>query len=258
VNAITKTISVLASPNVVFTPIPEICQENTPASLVQAQETTGIPGTGVFSGLGIVGNLFNPAVAGVGTHTIRYTFTGTNGCTTFKEQTVTVNPTPNANAGPDKTVLEGGNTTLQGSSTTTNVTYLWTPATYLNNTNIAQPVCTALDDITYTLQVTSDKGCKATDLVFVKVLKGPRIPNAFSPNGDGINDIWEIEFIDTYPGCIIEVFNIYGEKIFRSVGYSKPWDGKYNGKPLPIGTYYYIVEPKNGRKPITGYVGIVR
>ncbi len=258
VNAVIKTVAILGSPTVTFTPIPDICQENPAATLNQAQELTGIPGVGLFSGNGIVGNLFNPLTAGIGPHLIRYTFTATNGCTDFKEQTVFVNPTPDANAGVDRTVLEGGNTTLLGSSTTNNVTYLWTPNTWLSSTSIPQPICTALDDITYTLKVTSDKNCTATDIVFVKVLKGPRVPNAFSPNGDGINDKWEIEFLDTYAGCTVEVFNIYGQKVYTNVGYAKPWDGSFNGKQLPIGTYYYIIEPKNGRKAITGYVGIVR
>jgi gliding motility-associated-like protein len=258
VNAVTKTVTILGSPTVSFAPIPDICQENPAATLTQAQELTGIAGVGIFSGTGIVGNLFNPLTAGVGPQLIRYTFTATNGCSDFKEQTVMVNPTPDVNAGVDRTVLEGGNTTLLGSSTTNNVTYLWSPNTWLSSTTIPQPISTALDDITYTLRVTSDKNCTATDIVFVKVLKGPRVPNAFSPNGDGINDKWDIEFLDTYAGCIVEVFNIYGQKVFTSTGYTKPWDGSFNGKQLPIGTYYYIIEPKNGRSPITGYVGIVR
>jgi gliding motility-associated-like protein len=258
-NAIVKTITVLGSPTVVFNAVPEICQEAPAAVLTQAQETTGIPGVGVFTGPGIVANNFNPNNAGVGTHTIRYTFTANNGCNTFKEQTVTVNPTPNANAGPPSiTILDGGTGLLPASTSSTNVTYLWSPATWLSSSTILQPTTSAIDDITYTLTVTSAKGCKASDQIFVKVLKGPRVPNAFSPNGDGINDRWDIEYLDTYPGALIEVFNIYGQKVYSSIGYGTPWDGKFKGQTLPVGTYYYIIEPKNGRKPITGYVGIVK
>ena len=98
----------------------------------------------------------------------------------------------------------------------------------------------------------------ATDGVVVTVLKAPAIPNTFSPNGDGIHDRWEIKYLDTYPGATVEIFNRYGQPVFKSTGYGRPWDGTLNGKPLPAGTYYYIINPKNGRKQIAGFVDIIR
>ena len=115
-----------------------------------------------------------------------------------------------------------------------------------------------MNDITYTLTVTGQGNCVSSDQVFIKVLKGPEIPNIFSPNGDGIHDTWVIKYLDTYPGGTVEVFNRYGQLIFRSVNYSVPWDGTINGKQVPMGTYYYIVDPKNGRKLMSGYVDIIR
>jgi len=112
--------------------------------------------------------------------------------------------------------------------------------------------------MTYTLTVTSDQGCKKSDNVFVKVLKAPLIPNIFSPNGDGIHDRWEIAFLESYPGCTVDIYNRYGQLVFHSVGYSKPWDGTVNGKPVPLGTYYYVVNPKNGRQQYSGYVDVIR
>jgi gliding motility-associated-like protein len=108
------------------------------------------------------------------------------------------------------------------------------------------------------LKVTSDKGCSATDQVFIKVLKMPTIPNIFSPNGDGVHDTWKIDYLDTYPGSTVDIFNRYGQKVFHSDGYTTPWDGTVNGKPVPVGTYYYIVNPKNGRSQISGYVDVIR
>jgi gliding motility-associated-like protein len=84
------------------------------------------------------------------------------------------------------------------------------------------------------------------------------VPNAFSPNGDGINDTWMIQYLDTYPGCTVDVYNRYGQVIFHSTGYSRPWDGRMNGQPLPIGTYYWIIDPKNGRRQVSGSVTIIR
>ena len=57
---------------------------------------------------------------------------------------------------------------------------------------------------------------------------------------------------------MIEVYNTTGQLIFRSIGYNNPWDGTMNGKQLPVGTYYYVVDPKNGRSKIPGYVTIIR
>jgi gliding motility-associated-like protein len=115
-----------------------------------------------------------------------------------------------------------------------------------------------VEDQTYTLTVRTADGCSAADNVFVKVLKTPGVPNAFSPNGDGVHDRWEIQYLDSYPGATVEVFNRYGQKVFASRGYARPWDGTVNGKSLPVGTYYYIIDPKNGRKPIAGYVDLIR
>jgi gliding motility-associated-like protein len=116
-----------------------------------------------------------------------------------------------------------------------------------------------LDDITYQLVVTARGGCTAPpDFVFVKVLKAPKVPNTFTPNNDGINDLWLIDYLDTYPNCRVQVFTRTGQLVFESRGYKKPWNGTIGGKPLPFDTYYYIIEPENGRKPVTGYVTIVK
>ena len=170
----------------------------------------------------------------------------------------TVYPYPTVNAGPDRVVLEGGSLTLNTTATGTNLNYLWEPATYLNNSKQANPVTTPLLDILYKITVTNPGGCSASDEVFIKILKGPNIPNTFSPNGDGINDKWIIEYLDTYPNCRVKVFTRNGQLVFESRGYKTPWNGTINGKTLPIDTYYYIIEPENGRKPVTGYITIVK
>ncbi len=259
-NAITKTITVKAAPSLQFADIPAVCEEVAALQITQAAETTGIAGTGSYTGPGIsAGGLFTPRIAGPGMHTIRYNFSATTGCQDFKEQTVMVYPAPVANAGTDKVLLEGGITTLNGAATGLgNLTYLWTPNRTIDNISIPVPAVNPVDDITYTLTITLDNGCKDDDEVDVKVLKTPVVPNLFSPNGDRVNDKWEIPYLASYPGAVVEVFNRYGQIVFRSVNYTSPWDGTFKGNPLPIGTYYYIIEPKNGRKQIAGYVAIVR
>jgi gliding motility-associated-like protein len=84
------------------------------------------------------------------------------------------------------------------------------------------------------------------------------IPNTFTPNGDGINDVWDIKYLQYYPRCTVNIYNRWGQKLFSSVGYPIPWDGKYNGTYLPTGTYYYIIDTKTNDKVIAGYVAIIR
>ena len=84
------------------------------------------------------------------------------------------------------------------------------------------------------------------------------IPNTFTPNGDGINDLWDITALQAYPGCTISIYNRTGSLIYNSVNYPKPWDGTYNGQKLPVGTYYYLINLKNGKKPLAGPITIIR
>ncbi|MEO6489454.1 MAG: PKD domain-containing protein [Ferruginibacter sp.] len=169
-----------------------------------------------------------------------------------------VYPFPVVNAGADRFVLEGGVTIIQPTVTGNDLQYLWSPSLYLNNYTIKAPTCTPLQDITYTLKVTARGGCVATDDLFVKVLLAPKIPNTITPNNDGFHDHWDILYLDTYPNCKVQVFTRTGQLVFESRGYATPWNGTMNGKPLPVDTYYYIIEPESGRKPLTGYVAIIK
>ena len=148
---------------------------------------------------------------------------------------------------------------LNGTASGTPFNFYWSPGNYINAANTLQPIVYPPHDITYTLHVESSLGCgTATDDVFIKVFKKIIIPNAFSPNKDGINEVWKLEAIDAYPDAAIIVFNRYGQMVFSSRGYNKPWDGNYNGKPLPIGTYYYSIDPGFGLPKKTGWVMILR
>lgn len=84
------------------------------------------------------------------------------------------------------------------------------------------------------------------------------IPKAFSPNGDGYNDTWEIENNGLYPDMKIKIFNRWGQKLWESEnGYPHPWDGRSNGVRLPIDSYHYTIEINNNSKPIIGTITIV-
>lgn len=86
----------------------------------------------------------------------------------------------------------------------------------------------------------------------------PVIPNAFSPNGDGINDTWIIKNLDTFPNCTVDIYTRGGRQVYHSVNYTNPWNGKYNGSNLPAGVYYYVINLNNGSSPLSGYVAVIR
>lgn len=166
---------------------------------------------------------------------------------------------PVIDAGPSFVVPQGTTVTFNPKvNDSTTISFAWSPGTGLSDATILRPSLVAMADGTYTLTATGEGNCTATDEITVKILKPVKIPNAFSPNGDGINDRWEVTNLGDYPGATVEVFNRYGQPVFYSSGYAQPWDGRLKGNHLPVATYYYVITLKNGFKPITGSVTIVR
>jgi gliding motility-associated-like protein len=256
--SITKqNITVKANPLTTISPIGPLCQNDPPIQI--AENKNGFVGNGVFAGPGVSSTgLFTPSSVGPGTYTVNYIFTAQNGCDYTTSEQVVVNPNPTASIVSDIILLEGGQVTLPATATGDSLTYQWTPTTGLNNSKILTPIASPVNNITYHLIVTNSLGCIAVAQVKVTVLKAPIVPNAFTPNSDGVNDTWDIKYLDTYKNATVDVFSRYGEKVYSSVGYATPWDGTYKGSYLPTGTYYYIINPKNGRSPISGFVAIIR
>jgi len=113
----------------------------------------------------------------------------------------------------------------------------------------------------YKLTITDLNGCSIRDSVMVNAQNETClvIPNAISPNGDLINDVWNIGLKELYPNMEVKIFNRWGESIWKSArGYPDPWDGTSNGRSLPIDSYHYIIDLHNGSKPIVGNITIVR
>ena len=259
-NETLQTVTVNAAPRIRFDDLPPVCMEAPPYQLTEGSELGGVPGTWFYSGPGITPTgLLSPATAGFGTHRIRYTYTSAAGCTEFLEKLITVNPSPDVDAGPNLTVLEGGFVTIRATSkgTASGVTFSWTPPAGLDDPTKLTPVASPANDTRYLLRAVSDSGCVDTGSVFIKVLLAPVVPNTFTPNGDGVNDRWEIQYLDSYPGAVLEVYNTTGQLMYRSFGYNTPWDGTVNGRKLPSGTYYYVIDPKNRRNKMAGYVTIL-
>ncbi len=113
----------------------------------------------------------------------------------------------------------------------------------------------------YIIEVTDQNACSEIDTIEVTSVHSQclEIPTGFSPNGDGINDTWQIGLIELYPDVMIEIFNRWGEMVFRSErGYPNQWDGIYRGRPLPIDSYHYVIDLSDGKGQIVGNVTIVK
>jgi gliding motility-associated-like protein len=201
-------------------------------------------------------HVFNRA----GVFQVKMFYTAAAGCNSDTVvKTITIHAFPIVDAGPDQFIRNGGEVALDASvSGSSGYRYRWVPATALNDPSVLQPISRTRQEIMYTLTVSAIGGCSSSDSVFVRLLKLPEITNAFSPNGDGINDTWIIRNLDSYPGATVQIFDRYGKAIFRSTGYGMPWDGRHNGILVPAGVYYYIVDPGNGLKPTTGSLTVIR
>ncbi|MHC2991088.1 hypothetical protein OB13_05645 [Pontibacter sp. HJ8] len=179
-----------------------------------------------------------------------------NSCASATRTAATVTiVTPQAEAGEDVTIIQGKTVELRASG---GATYVWEPAEGLSNANVSNPVASPDVTTTYTVTVTTAEGCTDTDEVTVTVIPAISVPNAFSPNGDAVNEVWEIGNIENYPDARVEIFNRWGSQIFSSTGYGSPWDGTYKGEALPVATYYYIIYLNSSEKPISGNVTIIR
>ncbi len=195
-----------------------------------------------------------------GNYQVKLVVTNTQGCVSdTAKKNIRVWVQPIIDAGPWFIVPQGSvirmNPTANDSTT---VTFRWTPAIDFATPNVLRPSLTANKDQLYTLTATAPGNCRAIDTVSVKVLKQVTIPNAFSPNGDGVNDRWEIQNLGDYSFATVEIFNRYGQVVYFSNGYSLPWDGTMNGNPLPLATYYYIIKFNNRFPTLSGSVTIVR
>lgn len=163
-------------------------------------------------------------------------------------------------AGFDQELFAGESIQLQGS--TTGVNYFWEPELWLSDPEVLDPI--AFPEQTTTFFLTATNGvCERTDEVTITVINGLQIPSVFSPNGDGINDKWEIKGTSRYPDMRVDVFDRWGQKVFESVSYNeeKFWDGTHRGNLLRTSTYYYVItlnDPAADENVLKGAVSIVR
>jgi gliding motility-associated-like protein len=189
---------------------------------------------------------------------------------TFDSVRVTVYPYPSVNAGPD-VVITSGSTNLQLKPTFSNDvrTMKWTPADGLSCTDCPNPFATPKTNTSYTLTVTNGGGCESRDALTVTVVcekSNLFMPNTFSPNGDGMNDVYYPRGRGIQTVRSLKIFNRWGEQVFRRENFNANdaaagWDGRFNGKELVPDVYVYIIDLACDNKTIVtqkGDVALIR
>lgn len=181
--------------------------------------------------------------------------TDNNGCTVRDSVTITMNAAPVVNLGQD--VMICAPNTLEIDADNFGSFFEWSKGGQTSQTIIAEE-----GDGAIWVRVTDANGCVGTDTIqILKCYAGDKlqIPNAFTPNEDGDHDIWRIGKSQDYPLMTIKVYDRWGRMVYASeAGYPRPWDGTSKGKPLPMDTYYYIVDFGDGSSTQVGSVAIIR
>ena len=204
--------------------------------------TGGIPSGGSYSGTGVANDVFDPLIADTGTHLITYTYS-TGGCTVTDSETITVNNSPiNVYYTIETESCSDGGVLIHVHSTDGSgfYSYSWSDGSVNNPLTYAQPG-------DYTVLVSDANECTTLlgPISISEDLACIEMPNTFTPNGDGTNDTWNLDF-NSYGSAHLTIYSKWGKIVreFNEVNIS--WDGIYEGKALPAGTYYYILELGTG------------
>lgn len=161
--------------------------------------------------------------------------TGTTGCDSISVLHLTVNPVPEINLGNDTTICNGKSISFDVAIT--GASYLWQDGTLNSFHNI-------ISGGTYWVKINLN-GCETTDTIKIDTKDCdcvPLISNAFTPNGDGVNDQWIIARGHCNTPIIVSVYNRYGTLVYHSDNYQDDWRGTYRNKNCPDGTYYYVIK----------------
>ncbi len=233
--------------------IPPICDINAPPVALNAT-----PFGGTFAGLGVVGNTFDPGVAGVGSHEVEYAFQGSADCPgSVVKREVIVSETPVLDL-VDVLYTSRIKPIQIGLKDSLDLVYQWEPPDYLNSDVYANPTSTPAGSITYTVTATNAYGCMASREVQVKIIESILIPDAFTPNSDGINETWDLKGIEGYPNCRVTIYNRWGTVIFNSVGYKSAFDGMVAGALQMPGVYAYKIRLTENSPELTGSLTLIR
>jgi len=184
-----------------------------------------------------------------------------NGCT--YSENVLINAATvvsrDCNAGADKTINFGDNIVLEGVKGI-GTSAVWSPGVFLSDSAATSPTAFPPSTTVFTLTTTSPEGCVCVDRVTVVVVPLIEAPNTFTPNEDGVNDVWVLRFTGFYEGVNLYIYNRYGERIYdvKEFGPGLEWDGKFKGNYVPTATYYYVLNFRFiGEETVFTYTGSI-
>ena len=251
-SVVTTTLIVHENPVAIFNLQDFVCLESVPIILVATPEG------GIYSGTGVSDDTFDPELTGVGgPFEIIYTVTDVYGCSDTINDFISVIQNF-ANAGYDTTINAGSSSFLHGDS---GGNYLWSPPDGLNCVDCANPIATPFSTTTYLLISMDEYGCMASDEVTVNVIGSVdvNIPNAFSANNDGINDVYHI-ILNGAQLIHFSVYDRWGQLIYFTESGPIAWDGTSSGKDQEVGVYVYRIEYElNGVKILrSGSITLLR
>jgi gliding motility-associated-like protein len=142
----------------------------------------------------------------------------------------------------DTVILFGQEVQLEAVADSSATSYQWTPSATLNNPSIADPVASPVANTPYQVSVLGADGCSAKAAIEIRVYKALKMPNAFTPNGDGRNDIFGVPPSLQLTVINFSVYNRWGERVFSASGSTQGWDGRLNNQPQPAGVYVWQLQ----------------
>lgn len=216
----------------------------------------GEPEGGTYSGTAVANDVFDPQTAGTGIHEITYTYTSNNGCVETVTTDIVIVPTDlTAEVVVDQLSCSQGGTTLSIMALGGNgfLTYSWSNNTYETTISFAQ-------EGEYYCYIKDGEGCiaRSNTIEVTDDMECIEIPNTFTPNDDGINDMWNLDF-SGYTSVDLLVFSKWGRQVYGTTDSEVHWDGlSPTGSKLPSGVYYYVLELNGGEIKQSGFVTLLR
>lgn len=164
----------------------------------------------------------------------------TSGCTGSDTVTITRYPSPEVKVTPANTLIKSREmVVLQASGADR---YNWQPSRWLSSDTTANPLARPEAPVTYLVIGTNEYGCTDSAEATIRINEQLLVPNAFSPNGDGLNDIFRVENIGYQHIEAFHVFNRWGERIYQTLDGARGWDGTQKGAEADAGNYYYYIK----------------